>query len=514
MNPPGDRYEQEADRVADQVLRAAGADREGVDGGACSTCPGGTRGQVGGRVQGMGVEASGGIPVPAPPIVQDVLRSPGRPLDAAARAYFEPRFGVEFDRVRIHTDADAARSADALGALAYTVGRDIVFAAGRYAPETAEGKRLLAHELTHVQQQRGASVPGTRGVIQRQPAPTPRAPGAGSGAPDPGFEEEADRPSFRVRIVAHASPRWRSARSAADADRRNLELSRRRAEAVRRAVEAIFADHFGGASVPVDVTVEEQPPGTIGVESEARGSRDTLVEARGDRSDDAQERRRVDVIIESSQRISGMAGASRPARMRSTDSRFWYVSVDMSAGASIGAAGSLLVLTLTNASTGQSMHGKVWAAGGGPKARIGTSASIWSDPTGFSTDTPVNFADFEGRWVRYTSVGLNMFIGYEKAYISFIGLGSGAQSIDVGGWNTGTVGVGGAVVAGKLSLDGPPPPRYVPIKGSDRTTIPYERTERGEDVYTVLFATQSDVLSDIEMDILDSFIASVVASKR
>jgi outer membrane protein OmpA-like peptidoglycan-associated protein len=82
-----------------------------------------------------------------------VLRRPGRPLDAAARAFFEPRFGQDFSRVRVHTDALAAESARALDALAYVVGRHVVFGAGQYAPRGGTGQRLLAHELAHVVQQ-------------------------------------------------------------------------------------------------------------------------------------------------------------------------------------------------------------------------------------------------------------------------------------------------------------------------------------------------------------------------
>jgi Domain of unknown function (DUF4157) len=93
-------------------------------------------------------------PAPAPPVVHAVLRSPGQPLDVATRAFMEARFGQDFGDVRIHTDARAAESARSQPALAYTVGREIVFGAGRYQPHTGEGKRLLAHELTHTLQQR------------------------------------------------------------------------------------------------------------------------------------------------------------------------------------------------------------------------------------------------------------------------------------------------------------------------------------------------------------------------
>ena len=77
----------------------------------------------------------------------------GAPLDTASRSYFEPRFGHDFSRVRVHTDAPAAESARAVNALAYTVGRDVVFRDGQYAPGTSAGKQLLAHELTHTIQQ-------------------------------------------------------------------------------------------------------------------------------------------------------------------------------------------------------------------------------------------------------------------------------------------------------------------------------------------------------------------------
>jgi len=100
--------------------------------------------------------ADGSAPSTVPPLVYDVLRAPGRPLDAAARAYFEPRLGYDFSQVRVHTDSRAASSAGAVNALAYTVGRDVVFGKGQYAPETAAGRTLLAHELAHVAQQRAA----------------------------------------------------------------------------------------------------------------------------------------------------------------------------------------------------------------------------------------------------------------------------------------------------------------------------------------------------------------------
>ncbi len=93
-----------------------------------------------------------------PPIVHEVLRSPGQPLDAETRAFMEPRFGHDFSKVQVHTDAKAAESARAVNALAYTVGRNVVFRTKHYLPKTSEGQRLLAHELTHVLQQSSGNV--------------------------------------------------------------------------------------------------------------------------------------------------------------------------------------------------------------------------------------------------------------------------------------------------------------------------------------------------------------------
>jgi hypothetical protein len=96
-------------------------------------------------------------PAAVPPIVHEVLRSPGQQLDGATRAFMQSRFGHDFGRVRVHADERAAESARAVAARAYTVGNEIVFGGGQYAPHTAAGQRLLAHEMAHVIQQRGAA---------------------------------------------------------------------------------------------------------------------------------------------------------------------------------------------------------------------------------------------------------------------------------------------------------------------------------------------------------------------
>lgn len=94
---------------------------------------------------------------PVPSLVHEVLRAPGRPLEPSMRSFFEPRFGHDFSRVRLHTDSRAAESVRAVGASAYTVGRHVAFDTGQHAPGTRSGVELLAHELAHVVQQEGVS---------------------------------------------------------------------------------------------------------------------------------------------------------------------------------------------------------------------------------------------------------------------------------------------------------------------------------------------------------------------
>ena len=167
INEPGDVYEQEADQVAEQVMRIPDA--------VVTKSIHDPRSQL---VRRRATSVGTGV-TEAPSIVHDVWnsRSPGQPLDAAMRAFFEPRFGHDFGNVRVHVDDNARESARAVDALAYTVGRDVVFASGQYAPAAPAGRKLIAHELSHVVQQRSA---GTEHRLQRatgnEPATTEQKP--------------------------------------------------------------------------------------------------------------------------------------------------------------------------------------------------------------------------------------------------------------------------------------------------------------------------------------------------
>jgi uncharacterized protein DUF4157 len=179
-----DSFEREADRVADRVL--AGSARS-------------MSGETPLRIQRYTGHRAG-QPDSIPASVDGVLAGAGKPLSASLRNDMERRFGHDFSNVRIFAGAGAERSAADLSAQAYTVGERIVFGAGRFAPETREGRRLLAHELTHVVQQTSTRGAGqTNGLrqatgvsselsIQRQPDEKPAK------------EEQREKPAVRKTL--------------------------------------------------------------------------------------------------------------------------------------------------------------------------------------------------------------------------------------------------------------------------------------------------------------------------
>ena len=142
MGQPNDPDEREADRVAEQVLRMATP----------------LAGNTPSRLTGSNASVKRATPASvnaAPAMVRATLSSAGQPLDPGTRSFMEPRFGHNFSDVRLHTGGHAEASAGQINARAYTLGRHIIFGAGQYSPASNDGRRLLAHELTHVVQQTG-----------------------------------------------------------------------------------------------------------------------------------------------------------------------------------------------------------------------------------------------------------------------------------------------------------------------------------------------------------------------
>ena len=153
----GDRFEREADSVADSIV---GGGQPGMLSRMQADRP--QREAVTGSVPSG---AAGSPPCAALAGAAASVRSGGRPLPASERAYFEPRFGRSFGHVRIHTDPAAGLAARSIGARAFTLGADIAFAPGEFSPDSQSGRHLIAHELTHTLQQ-GA---GPAATVRRQP---------------------------------------------------------------------------------------------------------------------------------------------------------------------------------------------------------------------------------------------------------------------------------------------------------------------------------------------------------
>jgi hypothetical protein len=213
-----DPLEHEADHVAEQVMRMSvpSPRANGValqrKSAVCGEVEQGEMLRAKQRDDGHGFSGA-----EAPAIVAEVLRSPGQAIDAQDRAFFEPRFGRDLSQVRIHANGRDARSAQSIGARAYTVGRHIAFAEGQYAPGSDHGRHLLAHELAHTIQQRAVHVQRCPSAIQQAitglvDIPEEMSQYEGTGPADqegagPANQEEAGP----VEQVVRRSARWTGA---------------------------------------------------------------------------------------------------------------------------------------------------------------------------------------------------------------------------------------------------------------------------------------------------------------
>lgn len=154
LSKPGDRHEIEADRIADSVMRM----QDTSSGPKPVTALDQEEEQTiapGPNVNRKAAPGAANVQIPGP--LAHLVPGPGQALDSRTRAFMEPRFGADFSNIRIHTDAQANQAAESIGARAYTLGNNIVFAQRAYS-DSNPGRHLLAHELAHVMQQREARV--------------------------------------------------------------------------------------------------------------------------------------------------------------------------------------------------------------------------------------------------------------------------------------------------------------------------------------------------------------------
>ena len=215
IGQPNDKYEQEADRVADQVMRMPESkiqreinefDEDEMEQEEIQTKPLGAtitpvvQRQLTDEIEEEEEELLQAKEMPGQsPEVSNKLEGTihsllggGQPLSSLVRDYMEPRFGYNFNQVRVHTDTQAAKVARSINARAFTLGQDVVFGSGHYSPSTARGKHLLAHELAHVIQQEGSL--STNKFIQKGDEPDATT---GKKKPDESEEEKSEKEKGR-----------------------------------------------------------------------------------------------------------------------------------------------------------------------------------------------------------------------------------------------------------------------------------------------------------------------------
>lgn len=190
ISAPGDQFEQEADRMAEQVMRISEPHHP--------TLPSAEAHDSNTLVRRKGAASADVEQQPAREDKEGGLRGEGQPLSESVRGFFEPRFGRDFGGVRVHTDPLAVELSQALRAEAFTYGKDIYFNAHRFAPSSTQGKSLLAHELAHTIQPNPR-----RGTIQRQAAPDAGTPAL---IPDAGIDAGTPVPCPVAPIAAITDP--------------------------------------------------------------------------------------------------------------------------------------------------------------------------------------------------------------------------------------------------------------------------------------------------------------------
>lgn len=204
VSQPGDAHEQQADRVANAVMAAPSPGMQEMPTASthavqrrCADCDEEMGKKPGAQVQRM-EQGAGAAPPVTPAVAANLhaMRGGGSVLPADTRAFFEPRFNADFSQVRCrHKGTQAEEAAQSIGAKAFTMGRDIGFAKGQYAPESREGRTLLAHELTHVVQQGG------------RPEQRRRSSAKSTRSRSPGAEAKLKRSGTQLAVVsAKASP--------------------------------------------------------------------------------------------------------------------------------------------------------------------------------------------------------------------------------------------------------------------------------------------------------------------
>jgi hypothetical protein len=323
---------------------------------------------------------------------------------------------------------------------------------------------------------------------------------------------------IHLSLVGHASPRWRSA-SGGGADKLNLELSRRRTQAVKLFLESAFRSSLPDAKLVFVYNTEYPDARAAGgdhqLDTESHGSSDTLHQARGDRQSNDPAYRRVDVSARLTHMVDGAAPSSRSFLVPvSQSTRRWAIQVGVGTNVHVVAGASFAEIRLKNRDTGAVAHGYLSAFGGGvgPKWKpLGASVS-WGDYTPFTTDRDMDHNEFDGKGVRLTSASIGILaVGYEWTYLTIYGVGGAAHSMSVGGVNMGALAASAFTDHGNMWV--PTSPRQ--WKRVDKTEWDRYAYDHALDFgHVVNFDTESSAITGSESAMLKGWVAEVARDFR
>ncbi|KAB8140676.1 DUF4157 domain-containing protein [Chloroflexia bacterium SDU3-3] len=252
VNTPGDAFEQEADRVAEEVMRDPEEPTTEQPSAGAAT---------GGKLQRSGGAEAGPV---AEERIASMQSGGGAPLPASEQAFFERKMGHDFSKIRIHSDQNAADASKDLSARAFTVGNSIAFAPGEYQPGSAEGRKLLAHELTHTIQQTGGvatkriqrKTPDhageTAAPAAEQPAPGQPAAEGSAQAAEGAAQAQGNPPGAEVKAKADTSRRTSPAAEEAGAGEPLAQSVQKAAEGGPRQALQEQAQKLGGQMLSAD----------------------------------------------------------------------------------------------------------------------------------------------------------------------------------------------------------------------------------------------------------------------
>ena len=339
----------------------------------------------------------------------------------------------------------------------------------------------------------------------------------------PGFGNTPSYKTIKVSIVGNASPRWRGV-SAAEADKRNWTLSMQRADAVKAVVAAELRSRLGaGVDIQFDVSNgNDASPHQMQIGAYGVGSSQTLREAGGNRNDNTDYSRRVEVNVELITSTGHSVGRSLSPQRYPAQTKFWYASIKEIHVAAAAVVVGEVTLILRNSLSGKKMLAKAQLWGGGINTSLVSKHGQWKTAASdvaqtlltkypeasFSMNREIGFGDFDGKLIRLEKVEGKLIYGAAVIYMTIVGSGKGAETIMLlrkRGW--GLPKLEGWVASGALHLLGDEPGDYWEEDGGEESEMVFTDKSQRE-VLVLNFDTGSARLTSAAQSSVSSYIAT------